>query len=59
MVRLVVRSIPYGGLIELFFHSNLCSIILQSITKDCGMYYTVCRIMYIKDPLLLIRKCNP
>ena len=27
--------------------------------KGCGMYYTVCGMMHIKEPLLLIRKSSP
>ena len=27
--------------------------------KGCGMYYPVCRIMHIKEPLLLIGKSSP
>ena len=30
----------------------------QLVYKDCGMYYPVCGMMHIKEPLLLIRKSN-
>ena len=50
MVRWVVGSIFHGGPIELF---------LVSASAPRLVYYPVCGMMHIKEPLLLIGKSNP
>ena len=56
MVRRGIGSIPHDGPIELFF-------LFQPVVHDwCnkGMYYPyVCRMVHIKEPLLLIGKSRP
>ena len=44
---MVIGSIPHSGPIELFL-----------LNKGHGMYYPVCGMEHIKDPLLLIRKSS-
>ena len=46
MVQWVIGSILHGGPIELFLIPH-------------GMCYHVCRMMHIKEPLLLIGKSSP
>ena len=50
MVQWVVESILHGGPIELF---------LNWFNKLRGMCYTVCGMVHIKEPLLLIGKSRP
>ena len=49
-----LRSILHGRSIELFLvpASAPCN-------KGCGMCYSVCGIMHIKEPLLVIKKRSP
>ena len=54
MVRWVVGSIRHGGPIELFQ-----SVLNNWCNKGCGMCYPVCRMMHIKEPLLLFGKSSP
>ena len=56
MVRWVVGSILHGGPIELFLIPASAP---QLGYKGCGMYYPVCGMMDIKEPLLLIGKSSP
>ena len=49
MVRWVVGSILHGERTELILVPE----------KGRGMCYPVCRMMHIKEPLLLIGKCSP
>ena len=46
-----IGSIPHGGPIELF--------LIPTSNKGCGMCYSVCGMVHIKDPLLLIGKSSP
>ena len=55
MVRWVVRSILHGEPIELLFQP----VLHDWCNKGHGMYYPVCAMMHIKEPLLLIAKHNP
>ena len=41
----------WGGPIELFL---LQPVLHDCCNKGCGMYYPVCRMIHIKEPLLLI-----
>ena len=50
MVRWVIRSTPYGGLIELF---------PIPASAPQLVYYHVCVMVHIKYSFLLIRKCSP
>ena len=54
MVRWVVRSILYGGLIEIFQ-----PVLHNWYNKGCRMCYPDCRMVHLKDPLLLIKKISP
>ena len=47
MVQWVVGSILHGGTIELF------------LVPASGIYYPVCGMMHIKEPLLLIGESSP
>ena len=49
MVRWVVGSIPHGV-------DQLSYFSFQPVIHDRGMYYPVCEMMHIKEPLLLIGK---
>ena len=56
MVRWVVGSILHGGPIEL----NLVPTSAPDwCNKDHGMYYPVCAMMHLKEPLLIIGKSSP
>ena len=35
------------------------SVLHDWCNKGCGMYYSVCGMVHIKEPLLLIRKSSP
>ena len=72
MVRWVVGSIVHDGPIELFHDwcNNRRKWVKDSrsdvklhnhhwCNKGCGMYYPVCGMMHIKEPLLLIIKSSP
>ena len=50
-----VRSIHPGGPIELFFISDSVS---QLGNKGPGLCYPVCKMMHIKDPLLIVEMSN-
>ena len=54
MMRWVVGSTLHGEPIELFLVSAIAQWLVY--IKDCGMYYPVCGMVYIKEPLLLIGK---
>ena len=56
MVRWVVGSILHGGPIELFL---VPASVPRLCNKGGGMYYPVCVMMHIKEPLLLIGKSSP
>ena len=56
MVRWVIGSIRHG-------ENQLCYFSFQPVLHDlcnkgCGMYYPVCGMVHIKEPLLLIGKSN-
>ena len=53
MVLWVIRSIPHAGSIHCFFIPPLFH---DWCNKGHGMYYPVCEMVHIKDPLLLIEK---
>ena len=53
MVRLVVESILHGGLIELFL---VPAVLHDWGNKGCGVCYSVCGMVHIKEPLLLTGK---
>ena len=53
MVRCVVGLILHGGPTELFLLPAM------SRNKGHGMCYPVCRVVHIKDPLLLFGKSRP
>ena len=55
-VRWVVGYILHGGPIELFL---VPANALRLGNKGRGMYYPVCGMMHIKEPLLLIGKSSP
>ena len=54
MVRWVVGSILHG--VDPLSYFSFQPVIHDWCNKGCGMYYPVCVIMHIKEPLLLIRK---
>ena len=56
VVRLVVVSIPHGGLTELFF---VLASVLRLVKQRLCMCYSVCGIVHIKVPLLLIEESSP
>ena len=56
MVRWVVGSILYGGPIELFL---VIVIAPQLVNKGHGVCYPLWNGVYVKYPLLLVRKSNP
>ena len=53
MAIVMIESISHGRLIELFLVSASAGITWS------GMCYTVCGMVHIKDPLLLIEKSSP
>ena len=55
MVRWIVGSILHGGPIELF----LVPVLHTRCNKSHDMSYSVCGMMHIKEPLLLIVKSSP
>ena len=55
MVLWVIGSISHGGPFELLFLPVLHS----GCNKHRGICYTVCGMMHVKDPLLLIEKSCP
>ena len=50
MMQCIIVSIQHGRPTKLF---------IVSASVPHGMYYPVCRIVHIKEPLLLIGKSNP
>ena len=52
MVQWVIGSILHGGPIELFLIPAWCN-------KSRGLYYPICGMMYVKEPLLLFGKSSP
>ena len=56
MVQWVVGSIFLGDPLSNFlFQPELH----DWCNKGCGMYYPLCGVVHIKEPLLLIEKSNP
>ena len=47
----------WGGPIELYF--SFQAVLHDWCNKDRGMYYPVCGMVHIKEPLLLIGKSSP
>ena len=56
MVQWVVGSILHGGPTELFLFQP---VLHDWCNKRCGMFYPVCGMVHIKEPLLLIGKSSP
>ena len=56
MVRWVVGSILHG--VNPLSYYSLQPVLHDWRNKDCGMYYPVCGMMHIKEPLLLIGKSS-
>ena len=56
MVQWIIRSIPHGEPTELFL---IPASVQHLVKKGHGMCYPVCRMVHIKDPLLLIKKSSP
>ena len=57
MVQWVVGSILHG--VDLLSYFSFQPVLHDWFNKGCDMYYPVCRIMHIKEPLLLIGKSSP
>ena len=60
----VVRVFANGAMDQSFIVDPLISFSFQPVLHDwfnkgCGMYYPVCRMVHINDPLLLIGKSSP
>ena len=51
----VVGSITHGGSIQLYV---ILPSAIQMYNKGYGMYYPVCGMVHIKEPLLLIKKIS-
>ena len=56
MVRWVVRSIIHG--VDPLSYFSFQPVLHDWYNKGCGMYYPVCGMMHIKEPLLLIGKSS-
>ena len=56
-VRWVVGSILHG--VDPLSYFSFQPVLQDRCNKGCGMYYPVCGMMYIKEPLLLIGKSSP
>ena len=57
MVRWVHRSILHG--VDSLSYFSFQIVLHDWCNKGRGMYYLVCGIMHIKEPLLLIGKSSP
>ena len=57
MVRWVVGSILHG--VDLLSYFSFQPVLHDWCNKGRGMYYPVCGMVHIKEPLLLIGKCSP
>ena len=57
MVRWVVGSILHG--VNPLNYFSFQPVLHDWFNKGCGMYYPVCGMMHIKEPLLLIGKSSP
>ena len=57
MVRWVVGSILHG--LDPVSYFSFQTVINDWFNKDHGMYYPVCGMVHIKEPLLLIGKSDP
>ena len=56
MVRLVVRSIIHG--VDPLSYFSFQPVLHDWCNKGHGMYYPVCVVMHIKEPMLLIAKSS-
>ena len=56
MVRWVVGSILHG--MDLLSYFSFQPVLHDWCNKGCGMYYPVCGMVHIKEPLLLINKSS-
>ena len=56
MVRWVVGSILHG--VDPLSYFSFQPVLHDWYNKGCGMYYPVCGMMHIKEPLLLIGKSS-
>ena len=56
MVRWVVGSILHG--VDLLSYFSFQPVLHDWCNKGCGMYYPVCGMVHIKEPLLLIVKSS-
>ena len=56
MVRWVVGSILHG--VDTVNYFSFQPVLHDCFNKGRGMYYPVCGMMHIKEPLLLIRKSS-
>ena len=56
MVRLVVGSILHG--VDPLSYFSFQPVLHDWCNKGCGMYYPVCGMVHIKEPLLLIDKSS-
>ena len=57
----MVRAFAHGAMghrIDLLSYYSFHPVIHDWCNKGCGMYYPVCRMMHIKEPLLLIEKSS-
>ena len=57
MVRWVVGSILHG--VDPLKYFSFQPVLHDWCDKGCDMYFPVCKMVHIKDPLLLIRKSRP
>ena len=56
MVRWDIGSILHG--VDPLSYFSIQPVLHDWCNKGCGMYYPVCGMVYIKEPLLLIGKSN-
>ena len=48
-----------SGMVDPLSYFSFQPVLHDWCSKGPGMYYSVCGMMHIKEPLLLIRKCSP
>ena len=57
MVRWVVGSVLHG--VDPLSYFSFQPVLHDWCNKGSGMYYPVCGMVHVKEPLLLIRKSSP